>query len=92
MAAGQDKLLHENRFTSEDLRYGRIEYKSKAEVLIPACNPVESLEEEFLVLSSNPPELEASNAALSAQLPTENVEYGTLGGGCLVKVANFTVF
>ena len=36
---------------SLDGRYGRIEYKSKAEVIVPGINPVESLEEEFFILS-----------------------------------------
>ena len=41
-------------------RYGRIEYKSKAEVMVPGVNPVESLEEEFFIVSRNPPEIEAN--------------------------------
>ena len=41
-------------------RYGRIEYKSKAEVMVPGINPVESLEEEFFVISRSPPEIEAN--------------------------------
>ena len=41
-------------------RYGRIEYKSKAEVMVPGVNPVESLEEEFFVISRSPPEIEAN--------------------------------
>ena len=36
---------------SLDGRYGRIEYKSKAEVIVPGINPVGSLEEEFFILS-----------------------------------------
>ena len=41
-------------------RYGRIMYKSKAEVMVPGINPVESLEEEFFIVSRNPPEIEAN--------------------------------
>ena len=74
------------------LRYGRIEYKSKAEVLIPTCNPVESLEEEFIIHSRDTPDVEAKQEAMEAVLPKENVEYGTLGGGCFVKKSHVELF
>ena len=34
-------------------RYGRIEYKTKALVLVPGGKPVESLEEEFFLHAKN---------------------------------------
>ena len=72
--------------------YGRIEYKSKAEIIVPGINPVESLEEEFYILSKNPPEIEALQEMQEGKLPLENVEYGTLGGGCFVKKSHVEMF
>ena len=54
-------------------------------MIVPGINPVESLEEEFFILSKNPPEIEALQEAQEGMLPKQNVEYGTLGGGCFVK-------
>ena len=69
-----------------------IEYKSKAEVIVPGIRPVESLEENFFILSKNPPEIEALQEAQEGVLPRENVEYGTLGGSCFVKKSRVEVY
>ena len=45
------KLPTDIPYTLDGSRYGRVEYKSKAELLIPAANPVESQEEEFILRS-----------------------------------------
>ena len=79
-------------FSMLAFKYGRIEYKSKAEVLIPTCNPVESLEEEFIIHSRESPDIEAKQGALEIKLPKENVEYGVLGGGCFVKKSHVELF
>ena len=79
-------------YSLDGSRYGRIEYKSKAEVLIPTCNPVESLEEEFIIHSRDSPEIEAKQGALEPKLPKENVEYGVLGGGCFVKKSHVELY
>ena len=35
-------------------RFGHIEYRSKAVVLVPGRTPIESLEESFSLVSKNP--------------------------------------
>ena len=61
-------------------------------VIVPGINPVESLEEEFFILSKNPPAIEALQEAQEGTLPLENVEYGVLGGGCFVKKSRVEIF
>ena len=61
-------------------------------MLIPTCNPVESLEEEFIIHSRDTPEVEARQEAMEAMLPNENVEYGVLGGGCFVKKSHVELY
>ena len=51
------KLPTDIPYTLDGSRYGRVEYKSKAELLIPAANPVESQEEEFILRSRCLPEV-----------------------------------
>lgn len=79
-------------YTLDGSRYGRVEYKSKAELLIPASNPVESQEEEFILRSRPEPKVEAELAALEGVLPRENAEYGRLGGGCFAKTQHVELF
>ena len=55
-------------------------------------NPVESLEEEFIIHSRDAPDVEAKQAALEVKLPKENVEYGELGGGCFVKRSHVELY
>jgi len=88
----QYQLPKDLPYSLDGSRYGRIEYKSKAEVLIPMTNPVESLEEEFIIHSRDSKDIEARQAALEAKLPKENVEYGELGGGCFVKRSHVEMF
>merc|ERR1719317_314905 len=88
----QYQLPRDIPYSLDGSRYGRIEYKSKAEVLIPTCNPVESLEEEFIIHSRDTPEVEARQEAMEAMLPKENVEYGVLGGGCFVKKSHVELY
>ena len=59
---------------------------------MPGINPVESLEEEFFILSKNPPEVVALQEMQEGKLPKENVEYGVLGGGCFVKKSHVELF
>ena len=59
---------------------------------MPGTNPVESLEEEFFILSKHPPEVEALQEIREGKLPLENVEYGRLGGGCFVKKSHVELF
>lgn len=73
-------------------RYGRIEYKTKAKLLIPGTNPVESLEEEFFLHSKTTERDEAMLLKMEDELPKENVEYGVLGGGCFVKKSHVELF
>ena len=61
-------------------------------MIVPGINPVESLEEEFFILSKNPPEIEALQEMQEGKLPKENVEYGALGGGCFVKKSHVELF
>ena len=75
-----------------DFSYGKIQYTSKAEMIVPGINPVESLEEEFFILSKNPPEIEALQEMQEGKLPKENVEYGALGGGCFVKKSHVELY
>jgi len=86
------KLPEKLPYSMDGSAYGRIEYKSKAEIIVPGINPVESLEEEFYILSKNPPEIEALQEMQEGKLPLENVEYGTLGGGCFVKKSHVEMF
>jgi len=79
-------------YTLDGSRYGRVEYKSKAELLIPACNPVESQEEEFFLRSRCLPEVEEEQRSQEGVLPRENVEYGVLGGGCFAKTQHVELF
>ena len=58
------KLPTDIPYTLDGSRYGRVEYKSKAELLIPAANPVESQEEEFILRSRCLPEVLHFNPAL----------------------------
>ena len=44
------------------------------------------------MLSKNPPEIEALQAAQEGALPLENVEYGILGGGCFVKKSRVEIY
>ena len=44
------------------------------------------------MLSKNPPEIEALQAAQEGVLPLENVEYGILGGGCFVKKSRVEIY
>jgi hypothetical protein len=53
-------------------RYGRIEYKSKAEVLIPNSHPIESLEEEFFIHSRDSAEVEEMQ--VQHEEPSQNWE------------------
>ena len=66
------KLPTDLPYTLDGSRYGRVEYKSKAELLIPAANPVESQEEEFILRSRCLPEV--------FQLFLENCHCDVLGG------------
>jgi len=88
----QYKLPDKLPFSLDGSKYGRIEYKSKAEVMVPGINPVESLEEEFFIVSRNPPEIEALQQQVGDNFPRENVEYGVLGGGCFVKKSRVELF
>ena len=60
--------------------------------MVPGINPVESLEEEFFIVSRSPPEIEALQQQLGDTFPRENVEYGVLGGGCFVKKSRVELF
>ena len=55
-------------------------------------NPVESLEEEFIIHSRDSVDVEARQSALEEKLPKENVEYGVLGGGCFVKKSHVELY
>merc|ERR1712223_1680511 len=78
-------------YSLDGSRYGRIEYKSKAEVLIPNSHPIESLEEEFFILSRDSLEEEEAQMAQELSLPKENTEYGSVGGGCFAKKSHIEV-
>jgi len=69
----------------DESKFGHIEYRSKAVVLVPGRTPIESLEESFSLVSKNPPEDEAKLAAMEGKYDLENVEYGTIGGGLFSK-------
>ena len=86
------KLPQDLPYSLDGSKYGRIEYKSKAEVMVPGINPVESLEEEFFIVSRNPPEIETLQQQVGDNFPRENVEYGVLGGGCFVKKSRVELF
>merc|ERR1711953_756517 len=88
----QYKLPEKLPYSLDGSRYGRIMYKSKAEVMVPGINPVESLEEEFFIVSRSPPEIEALQQKLGENQPRQNVEYGVLGGGCFVKKSRVELF
>ena len=57
----------------------------KAVVTIANGKVSESMEEEFFVRSRPPPLEENLILQIGQKNPTENVEYGKLGGGCLSK-------
>merc|ERR1712223_287898 len=78
-------------YSLDGSRYGRIEYKSKAEVLIPNSHPIESLEEEFFIHSRDSLEEEEAQMAQELSLPKENTEYGSVGGGCFAKKSHIEV-
>ena len=79
-------------YSVDGSKYGRIEYKSKAEVNVLNSKPVESLEEEFFLHSRMEDGMEEEYLQLEATLPKENVEYGSLGGGCFVKKSKAEIF
>ena len=72
-------------YSLDGSKYGRIEYKAKATVLIGNGKISESLEEEFFLRSRPGAAEEARIRATASSLPRENVEYGTIGGGCFSK-------
>jgi len=78
-------------YSLDGSRYGRIEYKSKAEVLIPNSYPIESLEEEFFIHSRDSAEEEELQMAQELSLPKENTEYGSVGGGCFARKSHIEV-
>ena len=78
-------------YSLDGSRYGRIEYKSKAEVLIPNSYPIESLEEEFFIHSRDSTEEEEAQVAQELSLPKENTEYGSVGGGCFARKSHIEV-
>lgn len=78
-------------YSLDGSRYGRIEYKSKAEVLIPNSYPIESLEEEFFIHSRDSREEEDAQMAQELSLPKENTEYGSVGGGCFSRKSHIEV-
>ena len=79
-------------YSLDGSKYGRIEYKSKAEVIIPNAKPSESLEEEFFVNSRLDAVTEKRLLAQGKKLPRANVEYGTLGGGCFTPKSHAEIF
>ena len=88
-----DYLLPTNLpYSLDGSKYGRIEYKTKAEVIITPLISVESLEEEFFIHSKHDPDDEAKLEKVGLSLPKENVEYGDLGGNCFVKKSQAEIF
>ena len=79
-------------YSLDGSKYGRIEYKSKAEVIVMNSKPVESLEEEFFLHSKSEDGVEEEYLELEKTLPKKNVEYGFLGGGCFVKKSQAEIF
>ena len=79
-------------YSLDGSKYGRIEYKSKAEVIVMNSKPVESLEEEFFIHSKSEDGVEEEYLELEKTLPKQNVEYGSLGGGCFVKKSQAEIF
>ena len=79
-------------YSLDGSKYGRIEYKSKAEVIVTPLRKVESLEEEFFIHSRSDEETEQELEKLEDTLPKENVEYGSLGGSCFVKKSRAEVY
>ena len=75
-----------------DGKYGRIEYKSKAQVLLMNSKQVESLEEEFFLHSKSEEGVEDEYLELEKTLPKKNVEYGSLGGGCFVRKSQAEIY
>ena len=72
-------------YSLDGSKYGRIEYKAKAVVLMGNLKTSESMDEEFFLRSQLRPSDEAQIMAASKKLPLENVQYGRLGGGCFSK-------
>ena len=72
-------------YSLDGSKYGRIEYKAKAVVLMGNLKTSESMDEEFFVRSKMPPLDEAQIVTSSKKFPLENVQYGRLGGGCFSK-------
>ena len=79
-------------YSLDGSKYGRIEYKSKAEVLLPNTKPSESLEEEFFVQCRPDKKTEKLLEYQGSKLPRSNVEYGSLGGGCFAKTSRAEIF
>ena len=79
-------------YSLDGSKYGRIEYKSKAEVILPNAKPSESLEEEFFVHSQPDSATEKMLLFQGNKFPRSNVEYGTLGGGCFSKTSCAEIF
>ena len=72
-------------YSLDGSKYGRIEYKAKAVVLMGNLKASESMDEEFFLRSHLLPADEAQIMSASKKLPLENVQYGRLGGGCFSK-------
>ena len=72
-------------YSLDGSKFGRIEYKAKAVVLIGNLKTSESMEEEFFVRSKHSPTEEVQIIATSKKFPLENVQYGRLGGGLFSK-------
>ena len=79
-------------YSLDGSKYGRIEYKTKAEVIVTPFKIVESLEEEFFIHSRSEADVENKLNMLENTLPKENVEYGTLGGSCFVPKSRAEVY
>ena len=79
-------------YSLDGSRYGRIEYKTKAEVVVTPSTTVESLEEEFFIHSRHDEDAEKMLDILADSMPKENVEYGDLGGSCFVKKSRAEVY
>ena len=72
-------------YSLDGSKYGRIEYKAKAVVLMGNLKTSESMDEEFFLRTRLSLLEEAKIMAASKNLPLENVQYGRLGGGCFSK-------
>ena len=86
------KLPSNLPYSLDGSKYGRIEYKSKAEVIVTPFKTVESLEEEFFIHSRSEADIEKELDMCETTLPKENVEYGSLGGGCFRKMSRAEVY